>query len=828
MDQETAHGLLEARRQALVEEGLARRAAVDPVDRPARAETRTLPYPFRSFITVTSDCDGPNLERWRYVGETFRETFALPIADSLFILWMVKRGHTQRGAGPFSLDRFLDQNAFLLRRFHRGWFDMIHGWFEFMTLSVGDGFELEATGEAGLSPRRRVRFQTPADWKQVPMARKNAPPRHLCLRYALPRSTSSFRMTGWYGTEKLFEIGSGSFEPQHRLVPLPAIVDLGEHMVPDQRLLDLEIEFELSNEAGHRLVVEEPMLVSATREEVARHIEIMRRFDLQLSAFSTHGIATALGARFGHDDASTDPRWLADRRENPHYFRDLFELAGVEFLNTQHNITGNDVLPLTDLLRPNVLNDGSVKYDFNRYLHIPRDKKGDPDYSIFQHEGQPTNMSAGDYLGVHIRGALEGMDGTGTGALVYTHAGFRCGVLMAAEEAKTGEAPDRYDPMNDDVRAALEDVADRYYDLSGTVAAEDRVFVAPTAVLLRLAQIQRHVGESSRYDREANTVHVSTWFDPVTRLPVPNPRVGASQLRWASFYVDDAATARLLLDGEPVTHLVRFPADETGKESIAVADITAPTVLFDEVPPEERCRVDVDGLSLTLTEEDAFRGRWSLRLDATNGNGTARLRPRVPADLRNHQSLRFAYRRLSDATALCLRLHHHDGSIWEVGDSSLADPSRAVLLPAGRDGDWHDVVLPYWQLVGALPIAERALPAAALVSVELTVTGSLLIDCLELLRDREVPPPEGGCLVGGRVEPADALDTVILNVCGEHSEARVTRAGHYVFEQRAPHGSVVEIYGLTSDGQRVDPLRGARHEALRDSLDYDFRLEPAL
>ncbi len=843
---------LEQLRTALVEQALERKAsAPEPPAGAEAAELEPLPAPFRHFFSITSDCDNPDdqLERWRRVGETIRLRHGLPIADSIFVDWPIQRGErpsflkdgASTAAPGLDRDRYVDANFFLLKQFHRGWFDVIHGWLMANSILVPRRlrFGPPPGGERGAArwvdceanptltlggpeegaPRSvRLRFYAPPDWLQ------EWPIRYLYFRYALPIRRSRFVVRGYVDGERVFRVESQRyFEPHHRLRPLPALIDLlplvGNDPEPRKKI---EIVIELRDRGtGGTLVLEDVTLLSETRADVERQMRVLDAFNLNLSVFSSHGVGMVLGARSHFEPESWDARFCSDEPANPHYSKDLTDLAGIEFYNTFSNTWRPEIPTIDSLIRPVVFNDGSVGYDLQRYLYAPLTESGDVDWSVFEVGGKRTNRSAGDYLGHHVRGALERLTAPGSGVLIYTHAGVRCDVLMDEEQRATGEEADPFDSLRGDSLEALGELADRYYNLSGTVDDADRTLVAGTAVLCRLAQIRRHLARHARYDRGSNTVWIETWFDPVTRRPVPSMEKGMSDLRLATFRVRDAASARVLVDGQPVTHLIRSPADGSGRDSVTIADVRTPTVIFDEVDLGEKGSCTADRAAAELTDGDAFRGQHALELRSLGGAGTLVYRPRQPIDFYNNQYLRFAYRKLTAEAALAVRLHLSDGATWGAIAGGEAD--RLVALPAWPDTDWHDVVVPYWQLVAALPPAERRPPAEELLELSFEIRGGVLIDCLELLRDNDAPAPrDGRHLVGGTVTPADGVATVALEDAEGVHHSRVTPGGHYLFEHRVLRGAVVTLAGERPDGGRVAPLAGPRHEIWTDSLDFDF------
>lgn len=815
------------------------------------AALRYLPYPFHNYFTITSDCDGPCIPRWKHVGETIREKLALPISDSIFINWLVRRGEANRGnkrernsrkTPVFDRKRFIEKNAFMLRRFHRGWFDVIHGWLRRFMIKIADDFHLRCgsrrnyalqlliTRLFGKTPRytlpsrkHRVVFVAPPGWQQFEA------PRYLYFRYVLPIEGSYFNIIGYVDSKEVFSIDSRQFDPHHRFVALPETIDLYPLMGKDpDKLLNLKVDFELVSAGASEatLSVEQPMLLSDIREDVLYHFNLMREFNLCLSTFTTHGIAMAIGVRHMPTSESVDERFLSDYPGNDHYFLDIVRAAGLDFINTFNNIVGTDIVHISDQIKPVVLNDGSISYDFPRFMCVPKDSKGRSDYSPFMIDGEETNLSHSDYIGFHTREALDRMSEPGQGALLYTHAGFRNPQIMSHQWRQSGIEPDKYESINQDSIDALKDVADRYYNLSGNVPDTRRLWVAPTSVLLRFSQVMRHAPDNVTYDESGNSVFITTWFDPVTKYPVPNPLKGLKDLRWLTIYVRDSETARVFVDNREITHFIRNPADNTDMQSVTIADVSSPMVIFDEVDLDRKGKVLCRSCTCAGIEHESFRGQRSLKIESGKGKGTATYYPGVPIDLRNHQLVRFAYRKLTPDTTMRVTFNLNTGVQWSICDHDDASSTHAWRISRHKDCEWHDVIVPYWSLMSAVPPDCRDVPATEIQAVLFDIQGSLLIDCLELLRDNDSPASFDDCLlVGGKVTPADQAGMVRMILDGTTYETEPTKSGYYIFEKKAPRGSIADIHAVGKDSRLHAPLSGALREIYCDCLDIDIEIQ---
>lgn len=276
-----------------------KRARWSPGEWCVRGEVRDLPPPFHFYLTITSDCDGPRLERFLAVGKAFRHRFGLPITDSLFPGWLRRQALAPAPGGvsppasppPWSRERLIEKTGPILARYHEGWFDVIHGWIQRFTIKIADDFRLRTRVWRPVVGHR-ARFVAPPDWQQI------EPPRYLVMRYALPVSRSTFTIVGRVGRRKVFELSSRTFDPEHRFLPQPFMVDLHPLMgsAPED-LHHLELDFILKGTAGSTLVVKDLSLTSDCRATVRQEKDLLEAFNICIKAFTSHGVGAVLGVQ---------------------------------------------------------------------------------------------------------------------------------------------------------------------------------------------------------------------------------------------------------------------------------------------------------------------------------------------------------------------------------------------------------------------------------------------------------------------------------------------------------------------------------------------------
>jgi len=767
------------------------------------------------------------------VGKVFRHDFGLPMADSIIPGWLYRKGERGRyskesGSGKeqpvFDTQQFVEKVGPILARYHEGWYDVVHGWIQRFMIRIAKNFSL-TTRIPRIKATHRAKFVAPPDWQQF------EPPRFLVMRYALPLQGSSFVLRGWVRKRVMFELNSAALDPPYRFVPLPVVLDLYPLMGNDPKdLFDLQLEFVLTGPRKSKLTVKDLCLLSDTRETVRNEIQVLSQFNMFFSTFTSHGIGVVLGAQTCSSPLSMDYRWCADYPANIHFLKDLLEAYGLRFFNTFSNASQHSILPLGEILKPFVFNDGRLGYDFRRYAYLKQYPNGAFNLDDFSINGQATNYSLADYLGYHIRGAVKTMERFSDGAMIYTHAGVRDRIIMQ-EERRKGVNVNPLDTFNRNSREALHLLSNRYFNFDGNVPDTARIWVAPTGVILRQARISRNVGESVWYSAERNMVYVRTVFDPILQKPLPDPQNGVLDLCGLTVYVNDSATARVFVDDQEVSHLIRNPVDHTGRESITIADVYSPKVILDDVDLKAKPgRLVERATRYTYNNSLPFHGTgcYEVQLLAPVGS----LEWSLPADLplADQFFLRFAYRKKSADTLIRVGLHLDNRAAFVVEEYGYSDAPQTFRIPRRSEQQWWDVVIPFYHLLSVLKPERRFVPASAglqrlTFSLKGTPGDTALFDKVEFLReDANVRARDGLFLVCGHVSPARLKEDFIIEMKDGDSIQRVrpARNGYFLFEKKVPKGSIVEVSAFDQKGHRKDPTFGRLVEVWTNVVDVRF------
>lgn len=819
-------GLIEAATQYLSKDGysISGRAGT------RKALRRHLPYPFDTYFTIASDCDAPNMEGFLNTGRILREQYALPVSDSFFPEWIYERSRKTNGKPP-DIQTLIGENAAWIRGFHLGWTDVVHGWLAQFMLKIGEDVNLhEPWLEAGLFrkinrlwnsyssnrlwlrlPRKltrrkaRIHFHIPDGWHV------RRPPRYFFFRYRMPVMGSSAKLSVMDGDTEIAHVILDDSTVGGHLKFNDYVLDLHSLIGNDQGLLHrIAIEFEIT---GHEntLEVRDPCLLSAIRANIMEHMNILACLNLRATVYTSHGGGYNIGQRTVSNSAAADKRGIAENSRSPQYALDLFKSYGLEFFNTASNTADIHDWPIEELVFPTVLNNGSTVYDFHRYSYVPRDEMGIPDYSIYTTDEVLHDPSMAEFTGVHINGALDSIRKPGNGGILYTH-------LIARSLADPRRMDRSNDGLFDDLtHEALASLARHYY---GSDSVSRRVYVAPTSILVRMSQVCRCIDDHSCYDPVRNIVYIEQWYDPVTERMVPDLRYGARELRGLTFYVDDAATARLFINEHEFDCLIRNPSDETGNQSITVADIESSRVLLGRLSLNER-------KSWLMTCEKAFisdqKEGIGTEINITKNVGSVKFSP-SGIRLANRHALAIKVSKSDPEVSYEIILETADGLMLKAREGESDESDDTFPISTYQSTEPRLVIIPFYLW---MRFANKYIhPVADLTSVTINVYGNtgdqLLIHYIHLLRDCDLPNISTACVIGGYCPPEMGVSEIELQDNFGRYSALVGKEGYYVFRHRVRRGNIVKITAKSETGKLVEPCEGKNVEILSDTLDIDF------
>jgi hypothetical protein len=834
-----------------------------------RAELRALPYPFRTYFTISSDCDASLQDvigAAVCLSSVIRETYGLPICDSYFPKWLYECGlggvpdEASRRAitGDFSTATLMTRCAEWLRGFHRGWFDTVHGWAYNMSVRLAPPVEIES--DAG--PVTIVsQFAAPPQWEEP------AQPSYLTFDLIASTACPGLVVSLYEGDHCITQLDGATItrvagRDGRIVIPLGAAV--GDRPIECPAQLRLEVSVGESSTA--RVRIDRIALHTDRREDIAEQRVALSACNVRSSNFSSHagglvfaapaGLRPWYGRRHlvrrllksGNGRAMLswltggfrDPASLARRLRqfsamigrlrlvdeadlysdlplSLHYASDLLRDDGIEFMQT-FACTHSTAQPrLDELLRTTRLGDGAYVYDYARYLSVADAGIAENDEQTpFVSNGTAVNPSWADAAGTQIQLALDRLAvRPQSGALLYTHLNFTSSTHPLARGVLGVETI--CDPA---MHTALQRLAELHYNLSGTVVDAERVLVAPTGVLLRMAQVRRILKRAVRYDRDGNAIVINSRHDSVLGRRVPARDGGFRELRGVTFYVDDSHTARLTVDDEDVVALIRNPADHTGRQSIAVADLSAPRVICGRIALSDT-RIAVEhSTGISVDGRTADEG---IKLGLKSEGGSMTLRGPLPSLCNNHY-VAIEFSKSDPEINIGVEFSLENGRDLGWREEGLPGSRPILRIPAWRATTRRMLVMPLWRISGASRHRDGYV-SGCIKQVELIVAGPpgevLTLHRLYLLRDDERPWSHDGCMIGGRLPRAEVRG-LRITVGKRAWDYITTSSGYYFAGSKVPRGALVSISADLADGRMEYPAAGQYHEILTDHCDIDF------
>jgi len=398
---------------------------------------------------------------------------------------------------------------------------------------------------------------------------------------------------------------------------------------------------------------------------------------------------------------------------------------------------------------------------------------------------------------------------------------------------------------------ALAIVEDRYYNKSGTVPRGRRVWFTRASILANYAFLLQNVAGLMQ-SRGRNSVRLRQLACTITdeRLCVHS-----SQLFGMTFFVDSARAARVFVGEEEISDLVRNGPDDTGRESVTIADCGIRSVVFDEIDP--KLRGIASGESTQWTESGAAwrwmdksnkaaRGRAFARIfgGKTDASEVARISMRGSwVESRAAQFFMYWIRKAERSTKVGWLLETGSRGRFFFGDCELTEfagrldasylVNRSGFANARR---WERVVVPFYDLTwNEGETVDGVLPAHELQRLTLLIGGhagwTVDLDAVEFGRPRvdSANRQMGTSVLGGRIWPK--AEGVLIRFRRVGSEevcyARTDGLGGFAIKVSAPGGYEVsgpedvrpvlaEVYS-----DRMDlVLRAARTEE-NDAKEFD-------
>jgi len=474
--------------------------------------------------------------------------------------------------------------------------------------------------------------------------------------------------------------------------------------------------------------------------------------------------------RFSCSTLADDPRSVAN------LFPDLVSAHGVRFVNPAgYTGTRDAVYSWFDVISPALTRGGDGVYVVRRTTPAAREPERFSEAELFK--------SRIETFAARMRTVLEACAREPGGVWpVYTHLG------TVEWTAGGGRAMPR--PYLEEALCA--DLADRSFGLRCERPA--RIWLTRASVLYDYALMINHL--APHVTRRGHRVRIRRWRDPVLGADLP---IAPSQLYGVTFDVEDAAAARVTLDGRELRCLARHAGGHREPPSVTVleSDLRIPLVLG--LDPRRGLAEPAQGAGWTWSRAERPRDSHGT---ATVAAGREVRRVRLlegPVSVAGCQVL-VARLRLADAgpeagVGLALGLRTRTGGTFVFGDPGMAEPSGGAtatyqwLRPAPDEDGWLWLVAPLFDLRWERTAAPPLLPNQALASLDLLVrpagdTAPARVDVgvVEMLRPRCVDPAvrASGCVLCGRAPGARRVWLEPLAAGGEPREALVDATGHWI------------------------------------------------
>jgi len=474
--------------------------------------------------------------------------------------------------------------------------------------------------------------------------------------------------------------------------------------------------------------------------------------------------------------------------------------------------------------------------------------------------GKPYWSTHGEYLGLLVAlSCARATQGRESEHFWTSH----FGTVVTTDEAPVDAAR----PFPPGIRRRFERLAEHHYGVAEHAPPAARVWVAATGVFLQYRLAAALLADAIRVDGASGTVRVAAITDAATGRRLPAPGSGTRDLHGVTVYVEDAAAARLEVDGTASECFTRNPPDESGAPSITIVSDRHPTPLLDRLPAEHVAHVRCEGGRLVHDRGSAggLRARWRRapaaaaaavtehRLEAARGGHAHAAIRFLHADCPNtsHLQLRFQLERAGAASRAraSFALDYADGhrvvlagagnpalaaaaAWWEFDEQLLEDGSLD-----GAAGEWRSAVLAADQLRFAARVRAdwRSLPALPALSGEvraltLALDGCIPGDRLRVDFVRALRPssnglaPDGHHWVAGRVladgRPAAGVAVECESSSGRRRGARTDALGGYELDGVAP-GEILSLRARVRGRWRV-PRGGPYVDVRKDEAEVDF------
>ncbi len=730
---------------------------------------RYLPFPFKNYCSIASDCDGPNIDKFNNLGRIFRYEYNLPIADSYFVNWFYKKGLAQE---TFDNSRFIKNNFDWMQNFYDGWYDVIHGWIQRMLIKIADSFELKE------NQKKKVDFIAPEQWQYI------EEPKYLYFELEMPITSSYLTIDIIHSGSILCTINTNDCMQYNFFKKNGFVIDLFKVVkqisTENINYHDLTFNFKLYG-VNSTAKVENLCLLSDTRADIIQQAEIFKLFGLQATSFSSHGIGLLFGVGHMPNEKSSDKRCLADCKENPHYSLDIVNDFGVDFINTFSNTSILTLKKINELVFMNNTSDCDVIYDFYRYFSILNE---DEIYERLNKRLKPheINPSLSDFLGYQIKSLLDNLNRNGDGGIIYTHAAVKSNFSSTQKDYGVENF------FNEETKHYLKVLSDSFYG-----KAHNDIFIAPVSIMLRYSQIYQTIKNYLQYDKNENILYIQSWYDPVIKKQLPQKKFQYRELRYLTFYVQNPESLRICVDNEEIRSFIINPKDETQQQSVTIIDVnTYKSIISKNIPLEEQYKLNLINCKLSNINE--------VKLLDNSANINIQLKD---ITLKNYQFFEIEIENLVNCENIQVIINTDKGKL--VIDKSFFIKDK--------------VYIPFYNLVRNGVIDNQRALTANIISIDININGqrddSYILKSFKLLMDSDNPSEY--CIIGGKIF-TKTLDNIFYKVDNKIKKCEIIDNMYFVCNQKFKKGQIIEFFGEQKDKSIVFPTTGKYLEVGKSDL----------
>ncbi len=775
---------------------------------------RSLPPSFKHFFALSSDCDGLfDTNNAIEMYDLLRDRMQLPIADSVHLDQLRLSQWVIIGTVAHLLDPAEASYAGICRQMpewlnfaHRGLIDTLHGAISATSVRIGvpadDGAgtaddnspqgkfprQFILNGEA--TQRLSLKFLAMPEWSEGTASR------YFVCRIACRDISSQFNVFISTASSVVFSgtfVGRGVFAPELLRIPLTLERLIDETILKSKGKLrqlfelrdGIRVVIDFVPGSGKGVDIFDPGLVSHSSDEVEELGRFAEESNFTLGAFTSHGGGPVFRPDGFLAEAANDDRVLADNPANEIYLTAQLDRLRCHYRNTYQNTSQCEVQSIETLLVKRKDWDGVSFYDFTRYSAFsPSDVERNG--RLFTRNSVALNPSLRETLGINIKQLREELGARvdeGTGGLVYTH-------IFATQAAAPGIDSDFFaKPLNQETINELQSLRDSHYGLNGNV--EDRIFVAPQSILLKLSQVTNGLKRANcRLHPAISTIEITSWVDEVSGHKLPDPATKWRDLRLVYFPVDDVDAARVIVDGQDVSNLIRMRTSEVGPAGyVSVCDIATRSPAFGHWISESNANFEV------------LPKNWRVGLDSimhtVDASTALCIRPK---------SLSF-----TDASGLGLRL----AASGPVSVRCAINMKSGLSLVLEVDHTRSQHYVPLWSVANGSVFDTTAEPPFGLVDqVLIEVSGKPATELslsLDRYRDEEAKYPETkGYFITGRAVGFHPTDTIVASCGSIEDSTAIAASGFFAIPRKWLPMSEVKLSMRRKDGSVSYPSTG-RH-----------------